>query len=167
MKKEKIEEKAAQKKVEEKVEEAPKKKERKDLDQAYLNNLKAMKHPSINIPSRVSVPEPFTRGQRTALPSYGTTFGSTSRAARPSSSSSRFSTSSIGSSSSFGKPSIGTKYSTASKYSTLSKYLQLCAAFLSRSVKIYQVKLYLTRIFTYYSHLLEVRRTKECLYNFI
>lgn len=94
-----------EKKTEVKVEEEPQPKQRKKLDEAYLNNLKAMK---MVIPKRVEVPEPFQPYSRDRT--------ATSRAT-----SSRFSTSSIGSSSSF-KPSSGTKYSTASKYSTYSKY---------------------------------------------
>ncbi|CBY10245.1 unnamed protein product [Oikopleura dioica] len=110
--------KAEEKKAEEEAAKAAaeeKKKKRPAMDQAYLNNLKAMK---VNIPAKVTVPEPFL-GSATTRTSSSSRFGSSSIRSM----SSRFSTSSVGSSvGSAYKPSSGTKYTTASKYSSYSKY---------------------------------------------
>lgn len=119
--------KAAEEKAAKEAEEA-KKPKRKVIDEAYLNNLRAMK---VNIPgpSRVNVPEPFRQNERVSS-SFGASkspygasatsrspYSATSRASSTSSISSRYSTGSAVSS----KYSTS-KYSTASKYSSISKY---------------------------------------------
>jgi len=105
------------------------KKKKKVIDQAYLNNLRAMKV-VIPGPSRVNVPEPF-RGDvpigrerssgLTSTRSSPYSAGVTSRSPYSTTSRAGSSTSSISSRFSAGS-SIASKYSTTSKYSTASRY---------------------------------------------